>query len=42
MKESLTRPDIGDEVGLRAVRREAVTVKEPTRDNDGKSSATDL
>jgi len=36
LKESLTRPDIGDEVGLRAVRREAVTVKEPTRDNDGK------
>jgi hypothetical protein len=36
LRESLTRPDIGDEVGLRAVRREAVTVKEPTRDNDGK------
>jgi len=36
LRESLTRPDIGDEVGLRAVRREAVTVKEPTRDNEGK------
>ena len=36
LRESLTRPEIGDEVGLRAVRREAVTVKEPTRDNEGK------
>ncbi len=36
LKESLTRPEIGDEVGLRAVRRDAVTLKEPTRDNDGK------
>jgi len=36
LKESLTRPDIGDEVGLRAVRRDAVTLQEPTRDKDGK------
>jgi len=36
LKESLTRPEIGDEVGLRAVRRDAVTLKEPGRDNDGK------
>ncbi len=36
LKESLTRPQIGDEVGLRAVRRDAVTLQEATRDKDGK------
>jgi putative DNA primase/helicase len=36
LKESLTRPQIGDEVGLRAVRRDAVTLQAPTRDNEGK------
>jgi len=34
-KESLTRPQIGEEVALRAVRQEAVTVKAPRRDDDG-------
>jgi putative DNA primase/helicase len=36
LKESLTRPEIGDEVGLRAVRRDAVTLQESTRNKDGK------
>jgi hypothetical protein len=36
LKESLTRPDIGDEVGLRAVRSDTVTLQEPTRDKEGK------
>ncbi len=36
LKESLTRPKIGDEVGLRAVRRDTVTLQEATRDKDGK------
>jgi putative DNA primase/helicase len=35
LNESLTRPKIGDEVGLRAVRRDAVTFQTPTRDKDG-------
>lgn len=35
-KESLTRPQIGDEVGLRAVRQDAVKVKTPERDAEGK------
>jgi|SRR5579863_1683346 len=34
-KESLTRPDIGDEVGLRAVRQEAVKVRRQERDAAG-------
>ena len=34
-KESLTQPQIGEEVGLRAVRQDAVTVKAPRRDGDG-------
>jgi putative DNA primase/helicase len=34
-KESLSKPDIGDEVGLRAVRQEAVKVKAAQRDADG-------
>jgi len=36
MKESLTRPAIGDEVGLRTVRQDTVKVKTPTRDAEGK------
>ena len=36
LQESLTRPQIGDEIGLRAVRREIVTVQESKRDPDGK------
>jgi hypothetical protein len=36
MKESLTRPQIGDNVGLRAVRQDAVTVKAHERGADGK------
>ena len=36
VKESLTRPDIGDEVGLRAVRQEKVTVRKQDRDEAGK------
>jgi putative DNA primase/helicase len=35
VKESLTRPQLGDEVGLRAVRKDVVTVKAPRRDADG-------
>jgi Large polyvalent protein-associated domain 7 len=34
-KESLTKPEAGDEVGLRAVRQEAVRVKTPTLDSQG-------
>lgn len=35
-KESLSKPDIGDEVGLRAVRQDAVKVKTAERDANGK------
>lgn len=34
-RESLTRPEAGDEVGLRAVRQDAVTVRAPERDAEG-------
>jgi hypothetical protein len=34
-KESLTKPEIGDEVGLRAVRQEAVKVRTNVRDDKG-------
>jgi hypothetical protein len=34
-KESLTKPEPGDAVGLRSVRKEAVTVKTPTLDEQG-------
>jgi putative DNA primase/helicase len=36
LKESLTQPKIGEEIGLRAVRRDTVTVQDPKRDQDGK------
>ncbi len=36
LKESLTQPKIGDEIALRAVRRDSVTVQERERDPDGK------
>jgi hypothetical protein len=36
LKDSLTQPKIGDEIGLRAVRRETVTVQERERDPQGK------
>ena len=36
MKESLSRPQIGEEVGLRAVRQEAVKVRAHERDPSGK------
>jgi putative DNA primase/helicase len=36
IKESLTQPKIGDEIGLRAVRRDTVTVHELERDSEGK------
>jgi hypothetical protein len=36
LKESLTRPQAGDEIGLRAVRREAVNVRRSERDTDGR------
>jgi Large polyvalent protein-associated domain 7 len=36
LKESLTQPKIGDEIALRAVRRDTVTVQERERDPDGK------
>jgi hypothetical protein len=35
VKESLTKPEAGDEVGVRSVRQDAVTVKTATRDADG-------
>jgi putative DNA primase/helicase len=34
-KESLTQPKIGDAVGLRALRKDVVTVKAPARDANG-------
>jgi|SRR5579859_6201527 len=34
-KESLTKPEPGDEVGLKSVRQDAVTVKKPTLGADG-------
>jgi hypothetical protein len=36
LKESLTQPKIGDEIALRAVRRDIVTVREIERDPEGK------
>jgi hypothetical protein len=36
LKESLTQPKVGDEIGLRAVRRDTVTVQERERDSEGK------
>jgi len=36
LNESLTRPKIGDEIALRAVRRDTVTVRETARDPEGK------
>jgi hypothetical protein len=36
LKESLTQAKIGDEIGLRAVRRDPVTLQAPTRNDDGK------
>ena len=41
-KESLTKPEIGDEVGLRAVRQEAVKVRAQKRDADGALIEHDL
>src|SRR6266404_2360907 len=35
LKESLTQPAMGDEVGLRTVRQDAVKVRTPERDDDG-------
>jgi len=35
LKESLTQPEPGDEVGVRSVRQDAVTVKTATRDAEG-------
>jgi Large polyvalent protein-associated domain 7 len=37
LKESLTQPKIGDEIGLKAIRRDAVTVQETERDSEGKA-----
>jgi hypothetical protein len=36
LRESLTKPQIGDEVALQSVRQDAVTVKAPTRDSEGR------
>jgi putative DNA primase/helicase len=36
LQESLTRPQIGDDIGLRAARQDAVTVKTHERDAAGK------
>jgi putative DNA primase/helicase len=41
-KESLTKPEMGDEVGLRAVRQEAVKVRAQKRDADGALIEQDL
>jgi len=38
-KESLTKPKIGEEVGLRAVRQDPVTIKARRRDADGQEVA---
>ena len=38
-KESLTKPQIGEEVGLRAVRQDPVTIKARRRDADGQEVA---
>jgi putative DNA primase/helicase len=38
-KESLTKPQIGEEVGLRAIRQDPVTVKARRRDADGQEVA---
>ncbi len=35
LRESLTRPDVGDEVGLHAIRQDSVTVRAPERDAEG-------
>ena len=35
LRESLTLPETGDDVGLRAVRQDAVTVRAPERDAEG-------
>lgn len=35
-KESLSKPEVGDPVGLRSVRQDAVKVKTPTHDGEGK------
>lgn len=35
VRESLSQPKIGDEIGLRSVRQDAVKVKTPERDADG-------
>jgi hypothetical protein len=35
VKESLTKPEAGDEVGVRSVRQDPVTVKTATRDSEG-------
>ena len=35
-KQSLTRPQVGDDIGLRAVRQEAVKIRTQERDADGK------
>ena len=40
LKESLTKPGIGEEVGLRAVREEPVTVKARRRDPQGHTQGT--
>jgi hypothetical protein len=36
LKDSLTRPKIGDEIGVRALRRDAVKVFRPEHDVDGR------
>lgn len=41
-KESLTRPDIGDEVGLRSLRQEAVKVRREERDAAGERIEREL
>jgi putative DNA primase/helicase len=36
LKDSLTRPQVGDEIGVRALRRDAVKVLRPERDVEGR------
>lgn len=38
MRESLSQPRVGDEVGLRTLKREAVTVKTQTLDREGRAT----
>lgn len=40
LKESLTRPRVGDEIGVRALRRDAVKIRRPEHDDEGRVVGT--